>query len=89
MLRPANAQKVERPGCQPEPFADHKPNIVDFPTADKALATLKAQFAICGHEVHEGSNDEFIVVMADWGMSRYCADLATLRRFARVVGVLA
>lgn len=85
-------QKVERPGLPSEPFADHRNNIVDFPSADdssKALATLKAKLALAGHQVHEGSNNDFIVVKADWGMSRHCPDMAALRRFARVVGVTA
>ena len=91
MLRPT-AQNVERPGLASEPFADHRNNIVDFPSADdssKALAILKVQLALAGHQVHEGSNDDFIVVKSDWAMSRHCPDIAALRRFARVVGVMA
>jgi hypothetical protein len=87
MLRPT-AQKVERPGLASEPFADHRNNIVDFPPVDgssKALATLKAQLALAGHQVHEGSNDDFIVTR--WGMSKHCPDIGALRRFARVLGV--
>jgi len=81
-------QKVERPGLASEPFADHRNNIMDFPSADgssKALATLKAQLALAGHQVHEGSNNDFIVTR--WGMSKHCPDIGSLRRFARIVGV--
>ena len=64
------------------------PNVVDFHAVSdsgKAVATLKARFAIAGHQVHEGSNDDLIVTR--WNMSRYCADLASLRTFARVLEV--
>jgi len=82
------SHKSESPGGAGQ-FANHiAHNIVVFPTVSesgKALATLKAKFALAGHQVHEGSNDDFIVTR--WGMSRYCADIGALRRFARVVGV--
>ena len=63
------AQKQERPSREREPFANHHHNVSDFPTSldsSKALATLKAQFALAGHQVHEGSNDDFIVCR--WGL---------------------
>ncbi len=81
-------QKAQRPGWQSEAFADHTHNVVDFATArdsGKAVASLKARFALAGHQVHEGSNNDFIVTR--WNMSRHCPDLAALRIFARVVGV--
>lgn len=73
--------------CRTEPLQNYPNNIVDFPMPDRSLATLKARLALAGHQVHEGSNNDFIVVKADWVMSRHCPDLAALRRFARVVGV--
>ncbi|MBL8339525.1 MAG: hypothetical protein JNM97_22355 [Rhodoferax sp.] len=79
----ANAKTVSVYGT--DGLQNYPSNIIDFPTADKTLATLKAQFALAGHQVHEGSNDDFIVTR--WGMSRYCAGLDELRRFARVLGV--
>lgn len=75
--------------CGTEPLQNYPDNIVDFPMPDKSLATLKAQFALAGHQVHEGSNNDFIVVKSDWGLSRHCPDIGALRRFARVVGVMA
>ena len=83
-------QKAESRGCQSPAFPEHTHNVVDFATArdsGKAIASLKARFAIAGHQGHEGSNNDFIVTR--WGMSRYCPDLAALRMFARVVGVQA
>lgn len=53
----------------------------------KASATLKAQFALAGHMVHEGGNEDYIVVQANWGMSRHCSDFAALIAFARQIGV--
>jgi hypothetical protein len=73
--------------CGTEPLQNYPDNIIDFPTPDKGLATIKAQLALAGHQVHEGSNNDFIVVKADWNMSRYLADIGALRRFARIVGV--
>ncbi len=53
--------------------------------ARKEISTLIAQFALEDHQVHKGGNDDFIV--ARWGMSRYCENLAALRRFALVLGI--
>jgi len=75
-------------GCDPVPFQRHTINELHYHTGQrpgKPVETLKAKFALAGHQVHEGSNDDFIVTR--WGMSRYCADIGALRRFARVVGV--
>lgn len=74
--------------CGTAPLQHYPSNIIDFPSSDqssKALATLKAQLALAGHQVHEGSNDDFIVTR--WGMSKHCPDIGALRRFARVLGV--
>ena len=69
-------------------FANHTTNdVFDFsPVSDasKALATLKAKFALAGQQVREGNNDDFIV--ARWALSRHCADQAALREFAGVLG---
>lgn len=71
--------------CGTAPLQNDSSNIVDFPTPDKGLATLKAQLELAGHRVHEGSNDDFIVTR--WGMAKRCPDLGALRRYARVLGV--
>ncbi len=68
--------------------ANENNNIADFTAAfdsDKGLALLKTRFERAGHQVHEGSNNDFIVTR--WNMSRHCPDLAALRMFARVLGV--
>jgi hypothetical protein len=83
-------QKAESRGLQSPAFPDHTHNIVDFAAARdscKAVASLKARFAIAGHQVYDGGNNDFIVTR--WGMTRHCQDLAALRIFARVLGVQA
>ena len=78
-------------GCDPVPFQKHTINELDYPIGQrpgKASAMLKAQFERAGHLVHEGGNDDYIVVRADWGMSRHCQDYAALVAFGRVLGVL-
>jgi hypothetical protein len=57
---------------------DHKPD-------QKHLATLVARLALAGHAVHKGREQEFIV--CKWGMSRWCADFASLQAFAKQLGV--
>ena len=78
-------------GCDPVPFQNHTTNDLDFPISErpsKALATIKAKFALHGHSDHDGSNQDFIVVQKDWGHSRYCQDYAALIGFGRQLGVL-
>ncbi len=73
------------------PFENHTINDLDFPTRDrpsKALATIKAKFALRGHSVHDGSNKDFVVVQKGWGHSRHCRDYAALISFGRQLGVL-
>ena len=89
MIR-TNIQKVESPGLPTEAFAKHLPNTSNYPIeqrAGKASPTLKAQFARAGHIVHDGGNDDYIVVKADWHMSRHCCNLAALVTFGRQLGV--
>lgn len=50
----------------------------------KHLATLKAQFALRGHQVHELASGGFLVVWR--GCSRRCIDLEGLESFVRQVG---
>lgn len=50
----------------------------------KTIATLTAQLALKGYEVHEGSSEDFLVTR--WNLSRYCQDLAALIAFADEVG---
>ena len=57
------------------PFENHTTNDLDYPTGHRtgiASAALKAKFERAGHLVHDGGNDDYIVVKADWCMSRHC-----------------
>ena len=90
MLRTANIHKVESPGLPTEAFAKHSSNGSNYPIehrTGKASAMLKAHFARAGHIVHDGGNDDYIVVKADWHMSRHCCNLAALVTFGRQLGV--
>jgi len=78
-------------GLHPVPFQNHTINDMDFPTGDrpsKALATIKAKFALRGHAVHDGGNYDYLVVQKNWGHFRCCQDYAALIGFGRQLGVL-
>jgi hypothetical protein len=56
----------------------------------KALATLKAQFALCGHSVHEMAGGGYLVVATKWaGLCREIPDLPTLAAYAKQIGARA
>lgn len=85
------ALKVESPGLASEAFNNHPNNTRDFHISEassKDIAGLKARMALAGHCVYDGGNNDFIVVKADWCMSRHCPDWSALQRFARVLGVV-
>ena len=78
-------------GCDPVPFQKYTFNDLDHPTGKrpcKASADLKAQFARAGHLIHDGGNEDYIVVKADWCKSRHCPNYAALIGFGRQLGVL-
>lgn len=52
----------------------------------KRETTLMARFAMKGAAVHRLADGGFIV--AQWGMTRHCADFAALVGFARQMGVM-
>lgn len=54
----------------------------------KRLANLRALFALKGHAVHDGGNGDYIIVQANWGMSRHCQDFSALVAFGRQLGVI-
>jgi hypothetical protein len=59
----------------------------DYPTAlPSSKALLKAHLAQTGYLVHDVA-DGYLVVRADWGLSRHCDSLADLQAFAKKVGV--
>ena len=73
-----------------EPFENHSINVNDHPIEHRtgtAFAALKAKFERAGHLVHDGGNEDYIVVKSDWYMSRHCPDYAALVLFGRVLGV--
>lgn len=51
---------------------------------DKALATVTAQLALKGFQVHALAVGGYFV--ARWNLTRYCAALEDLQAFARQVG---
>jgi len=55
--------------------------------AGKASAALRAKFERAGHLVNDGGNDDYIVVKADWCMSRHCPNYAALVSFGRMLGI--
>ena len=78
------------PHSQPAETFTQNTYKVDYPTGHrtgKASAALKVKFARAGHLVHDGGNDDYIVVKADWCMSRHCPDYAALISFGLVLGV--
>ena len=86
-----NSGREKATGVQPDGSSNHTNNSPDYPIEHRtgtASAALKAKFARAGHLVHEGGNDDFIVVKTDWCMSRHCRDYAALIGFGRQLGVL-
>lgn len=85
-----NSGSEKATGVQPDGSSNHTNNIPNYPIehrTGKASAALKAKFERAGHLVHEGGNDDYIVVKADWCMSRHCPNYAALVSFGRVLGV--
>jgi hypothetical protein len=81
-------QKAQSPAATGQ-SADTKQNdsIVGQTPADrKRIETLKAQFALRGHAVHELHEGGYLVCR--WGLVRACRDLEALQAFARQMGVL-
>lgn len=80
-------QKLKGPGLQPEAIDKHSQISLDYPTAlPSSEALLKAHLAEAGYLVHDAA-DGYLVVRADWGLSRHCDSLADLQAFARKVGL--
>lgn len=50
----------------------------------KRLATLKAQFALRGFQVHDVSTGGYFV--ARWNLTKFCPAIVDLEAFARQVG---
>jgi len=89
------APKSESPGgagpCatnekQPADSTADAANLIALDSArrEKEVASLIALFALAGHAVHRGRNQDYLV--SRWGMSRYIQDFAALQDFARRVG---
>ena len=85
---PHNTTKRKAPAPTKTQGAFQITNHVDCPTAGphgKALATQLDQLAFAGHEVHKGSNGDFLV--CKYGLSYRCDDFAELQDFSRKLGV--
>ena len=85
-----NSGSEKATGVQPDGSSNHTINDSHYHiehSAGTASAALKAKFARAGHLVHDGGNDDYIVVKADWAMSRHCPDYAALVSFGRILGV--
>ncbi len=56
--------------------------------ADKDFATLRAQFALRGHELHQAYAPDGRVSYwtTRWGLSKPLADLEAVREFLRRIG---
>jgi len=90
-MHPTMSNGLAAANNQPAETYTLSTNDLDYPQSErrsKALATIKAKFALHGHSVHDGSNHDFIVVRMNWGHSRYCQDYAALIGFGRQLGVL-
>ena len=62
-------------------------NDLNFATGKRrSKALLKAHLAQAGYLVRDVA-DGYLVVRADWGLSRHCDSLADLQAFAKKVGV--
>jgi hypothetical protein len=55
----------------------------EFTPQDKRMATVIAQLALAGHQVHRLERGW---IVTRWGMTKVCSDLGALVAFARQVG---
>ena len=58
--------------------------LTDAPAESKRLATVTAQLALKGFQVHELTTGGFFC--AKWNLTKYCAAVEDLEAFARQVG---
>ncbi len=78
--------KLEDLMLPPEALDKHCHSSPSDPTTQPSSeALLRGHFAEAGYLVHDAV-DGFIVVRADWGLSRHSGSLANLQAFARKVG---
>lgn len=70
------------------PSGKHSLNSADYPTAllNSKAADVASRLAQAGYVVHDVA-DGYVIIRADWGLSRHCETLADLQDFARKVGV--
>jgi hypothetical protein len=72
-------------------FENHSLRMGDYPTRmtfGKASSQLKSKFAQAGHLVHDGCDNDYFVIKANWSVSRHCRDYAALIAFGRQLGVI-
>lgn len=84
----AAPQKSERPAGAGR-IADKSIENTPILTADgaegKALATLKAAYAMAGHAVHELADGGYLV--CKFNLAKHCPDVRALAAFAKQTGV--
>lgn len=76
--------------CNIQPAETHEntndPIVSTAEKTGKSEATLRAMFALKGAVVHRLEIGGYLV--AQYGMTRHCADLPALAAFARQVGIV-
>lgn len=85
-----NTQK-EMPTGDGYPTAGNTINALDFPTeqhCDKAFSTLRAAFAMHGHNLHrnEPADGPVIFWAERWGLVRYLPTIDAARQFLEQIG---
>lgn len=74
---PATAQEINQ----------HEQSTADRDTERKAIATIRAQFALRGFAVHDSSAGGWLV--SQWGLTRHCSGIDELRALLCLVGGIA
>jgi hypothetical protein len=77
------AHKSECPGGTGQ-NATNQSTHSEFTPEQKRLATITAQMALSGHQVHCLESGYLV---SRWGMTKVCPDFASLVGFARQIGV--
>jgi len=78
------AHKSESPAATGLHAANQNTDTADFKPDQKRLATVIAQLALAGHEVHRLETG---YAVSRWGLTKFCPDFDALVTFASVLGV--
>jgi hypothetical protein len=77
------AHKSENPAATGFHATNQSTDSDDFTAQQKRLATVIAQMAMAGHQVHCLESGYLV---SRWGMTKVCPDFASLVGFARQIG---